>query len=126
MSKIQTLLNVIEDVRAVADSLIPVIEKFKDLADSLQAVADALASTETKADRIIEAPKAKLAPADEKQEITYDQVSNTLMAISRKSKEHSMKLRALVKKYGANKLSEISPAHYDAILEEAKVIAYAE
>ena len=66
------------------------------------------------------------APAEVKQELTFDQVSNTLMAISRKSKEHSMKLRALVKKYGANKLSEISPAHYDAILEEAKVIADAE
>ena len=66
------------------------------------------------------------APVEVKQELTFDQVSNTLMAISRKSKEHSMKLRALVKKYGANKLSEISPEHYDAILEEAKVIADAE
>ena len=66
------------------------------------------------------------APVEVKQELTFDQVSNTLMAISRKSKDHSMKLRALVKKYGANKLSEISPAYYDAILEEAKVIADAE
>ena len=45
MSKIKLLLDVVEDVRAVADSLIPVIEKIKNLAESLQAVADALAST---------------------------------------------------------------------------------
>ena len=52
MSKIKLLLDVVEDARAVADSLIPVIEKFKNLAESLQAVADALASTETKAERV--------------------------------------------------------------------------
>ena len=44
------------------------------------------------------------------------------MAISRMSKEHSKKLRALVQKYGASKLSEIAPEHYEAILAEAEVI----
>lgn len=44
MSKIKLLLDVVEDARAVADSLIPVIEKFKNLAESLQAVADVLYS----------------------------------------------------------------------------------
>lgn len=35
------------------------------------------------------------------------------------------KLRALVQKYGASKLSEIAPEHYEAILAEAEVIGNA-
>ena len=61
----------------------------------------------------------------ENQTLTFDQVSNALMAISRMSKEHSKKLRALVQKYGASKLSEIAPEHYEAILAEAEVIGNA-
>ena len=94
------------------------IEDLRSAATTINEVADTLAEMfSTHEDPV---------PVEVKQELTFDQVSNTLMAISRKSKEHSMKLRALVKKYGANKLSEISPAHYDTILEEAKVIADAE
>ena len=104
MGKISELNMVISDLRTAATTI-------NEVADTLAQMFSAH-----------EDP----APVEVKQELTFDQVSNTLMAISRKSKEHSMKLRALVKKYGANKLSEISPEHYDAILEEAKVIADAE
>ena len=104
MGKTSELNMVISDLRTAATTI-------NEVADTL---AQMFSTTEDS------------APVEVKQELTFDQVSNTLMAISRKSKEHSMKLRALVKKYGANKLSEISPEHYDAILEEAKVIADAE
>ena len=71
MSKIKLLLDVVEDARAVADSLIPVIEKFKNLAESLQAVADALASTETKAERVDAHPEEpKALPQEAKAEAT--------------------------------------------------------
>ena len=56
------------------------------------------------------------------QSLTFDQVSNTFTAIARMSKAHSQKLRALVQQYGATKLSEIAPEHYEAILAEAEVI----
>ena len=64
MSKIKLLLDVVEDVRAVVDSLIPVIKKFKNLAESLLAVADALASTETKAEHIVDPKEPKTLPQE--------------------------------------------------------------
>ena len=115
MSKIKLLLDVVEDARAVADSLIPVIEKFKNLAESLQAVADALASTETK-----EEPKA--LPQEAKAEATpsLEQVRAVLADKSRKG--HTAEIRALLQKYGAAKLSGIDPVHYEALVAEAEVL----
>ena len=123
MSKIKLLLDVIEDVRSVADSLIPVVEKFKNLAESLQAVADAFASEEPKT---LNASSPKADTDTGKTVVTYDELSKTLMDITRISKEHGTKLRALVRKYGATKLSEVSPEHYEAILAAAEVIRNAE
>ena len=102
MSKIKLLLDVVEDARAVADSLIPVIEKFKNLAESLQAVADALASTETKAERVDAHPEEpKALPQEAKAEATpsLEQVRAVLADKSRKG--HTAEIRALLQKYGA-------------------------
>lgn len=67
-------------------------------------------------------PTTAEATVEEKQPLTLDEVSNTLMGISRISRAHSQKLRDLIRKYGANKLSEVAPEHYEAILAEAEVI----
>ena len=67
-------------------------------------------------------PTAAEVPVEEKQPLTLDQVSNILMQISRISRAHSQKLRDLIRKYGAHKLSEVAPEHYEAILAEAEVI----
>ena len=123
MSKIKLLLDVVEDARAVADSLIPVIEKFKNLAESLQAVADALASTETKAERVDAHPEEpKALPQEAKAEATpsLEQVRAVLADKSRKG--HTAEIRALLQKYGAAKLSGIDPIHYEALGAEAEVL----
>ena len=119
MSKIKLLLDVVEDVRAVADSLIPVIERFKNLAESLQAVADALASTET-----IVAPSEgpKGLPQEVKTEVTpsLEQVRAVLADKSRMG--FTAEIRTLLQKYGAAKLSGIDPVHYKALVAEAEVL----
>ena len=123
MSKIKLLLDVVEDVRAVADSLIPVIEKIKNLAESLQAVADALASTETKAERITAHPEEpKALPQEAKAEVTpsLEQVRAVLADKSRNG--HTAEIRSLLQKYGAAKLSGIDPANYKALLADAEVL----
>ena len=123
MSKIKLLLDVVEDARAVADSLIPVIEKFKNLAESLQSVADALASTETKAERVDAHPEEpKALPQEAKAEATpsLEQVRAVLADKSRKG--HTAEIRALLQKYGAAKLSGIDPVHYEALVAEAEVL----
>ncbi len=116
MSKIKLLLDVVEDVRAVADSLIPVIEKFKNLADSLQAVADAMASSETKA--IPEPPKALPKAKASDNTPTLEQVRAVLAEKSRAG--HTAEIRSLLQKYGAAKLSGIDPANYKALLADVE------
>lgn len=58
--------------------------------------------------------------------ITFDDVSNALMAIARKSKSHSAKLKELISTYGVSKLSEVSPECYEDLLQKAEVISNAE
>lgn len=103
MGKISELEMAIRDLRTAAVTINDVADTLSDLFRSQEAP--------------VEAPIA-----EEKQPLTYDQVSNYLMGISRISKEHSRKLRDLVRKYGANKLSEVAPEHYEAIQVEAEVI----
>ena len=110
MGKISELDMAIRDLRTAASTI-------NDVADTL---AEMFSSKEDENS----APVEQAENAD-KQTLTFDQVSNALMAISRMSKEHSKKLRALVQKYGASKLSEIAPEHYEAILAEAEVIGNA-
>ena len=123
MSKIKLLLDVVEDVRAVADSLIPVIEGFKNLADSLQAVADAMASTETKAGKLTaDSNTAKALP--QKTETADTPFLESIRAIlADKSRQgHTAEIRSLLQKYGASKLADIDPTHYEALLAEVEVL----
>ena len=106
MGKISELELVIRDLRSAAATI-------NDVANTL---AEMFSSEDTAE------PSAAEAPVEEKQPLTKDEVSNILMGISRISRAHSQKLRDLIRKYGAHKLSEVAPEHYEAILAEAEVI----
>ena len=95
-----------------------VIKELRNAAATINDVANTLEEMFKDDEENVSEPAVQI----DNQNITFDQVSNTLMAISRMSKTHSQKLRALVQKYGATKLSEIAPEHYEAILAEAEVI----
>ena len=120
MGKVKLLLDVIGDLRS--------------LADSLQAVADAVADngaveagrTDTKepekagkagkAAKKEEKPAAKQEP--EKKPLTLEEVRAVLAEKSRAG--HTEEVRELLNKHGADKLSEIDPAEYAALLAEAE------
>ena len=122
MSKIKLLLDVVSDLRS--------------LADSLQAVADAVAqggqeqpdqTTEEKLSQKPEkksvAKKAELpaeTPAPETKPLTLEQVRAALAEKSRAG--HTAEVKALLIKHGADKLSDIDPAEYPALLAEAEVL----
>ena len=106
MGKISELELAISDLRSAASTI-------NDVANTL---AEMFSSKDTAE------PTATEAPVEEKQPLTKDEVSNILMGISRISRAHSQKLRDLIRKYGAHKLSEVAPEHYEAILAEAEVI----
>lgn len=98
MSKIKLLLDVVEDMR--------------NLADSIQAVADAVSNSES--------PQPDSAPPVSGKEITLEEVRAVLA-----EKSHdglTAEVRALLLKYGAPKLSGIDPKHYAALMKDAEVL----
>ena len=99
MSKAKLLLAVAEDLRS--------------LADSVQAVADAMLSNEPTVDA------EPTVPAPQK-ELTLEEVRAVLGEKSRAG--FTAEIQALLKKYGAPKLSGINPKHYAALLKDVEVL----
>ena len=116
MSKIKLLLDVVSDLRS--------------LADSLQAVADAVAQggqeqpDQTTEERPAQEPEKKTAAKkEEKAEpkpLTLERVRAALAEKSRAG--HTSEVKALLIKHGADKLSDIDPAEYPALFAEAEVL----
>ena len=116
MSKMKLLLDVVSDLRS--------------LADSLQAVADAVAQggqeqpDQTTEERPAQEPeKETAAKKEEKAEpkpLTLERVRAALAEKSRAG--HTSEVKALLIKHGADKLSDIDPAEYPALLAEAEVL----
>lgn len=113
MSRIKLLLDVIEDVRS--------------LGDSLQALADAMASDEPKEEpkkktraKAESKPKPPKAEESEKKPLTLEDVRAALAEKSRAG--FTAEVKTLITKHGADKLSDIDPAEYEALLAEAEVL----
>ncbi len=122
MGKVKLLLDVIGDLRS--------------LADGLQAVADAVAENDASAEMTAtkEAeekgrPKAaakkntakKTVKAEpEEKPLTLEEVRAVLAEKSRAG--HTAEVKELLNKHGADKLSEIDPAEYPALLADAEAL----
>ena len=110
MSRIKLLLDLIEDVRAVADDL--------------QTIADAMASDEPAAEPtetpVQEVPDEKDEPEET---IRLEDVRAVLAAKSRDG--YGAQVRELIAKHGGSKLSDIDPSEYGAVLKEAEVFGHA-
>lgn len=108
MSRIKLLLDLIEDVCAVADDL--------------QTIADAMASDEPAAEPT-ETP-VQGTPAEKPEEaIRLEDVRAVLAAKSRDG--YGAQVRELIAKHGGSKLSDIDPSEYGAVLKEAEVFGHA-
>lgn len=109
-------MNKVELIIEGAKLLLNVAKNLHSLADSVQAlctlVTDGLSEKE-------EVPAAKSetkkAPA-----VTLEKVRSVLADKSRAG--HTAEVRAIITKYGAEKLSEISPENYEAVMKEAEAL----
>ena len=63
------------------------------------------------------------AQPEKKPELTLEQVRAVLADKSRAG--HTAAVRDLLQKYGATKLSQVDPKHYEALLKDAEVIGNA-
>lgn len=104
MSKVKLLLDVVEDMRSLADSIQSIADSIQgNTAESEEADAQPVGNTQTK----------PAAP-----QITIDQVRTLLAEKSGEGKTQAVK--ALLYKYDAGKLSGVKPEDYAALMEEAK------
>ena len=125
MGKVKLLLDVIGDLRSLADSLQAVADAVADNGE-----ADAELTTTKEPEKAGKAGKgaakntakkdAKPAAKQEEKPLTLEEVRAVLAEKSRSG--HTEEVRALLNKHGADKLSEIDPAEYPALLAEAEVL----
>lgn len=104
MSKIKLLLDVVSDMRS--------------LADSLQAVADVMAGNEPVETE--EPTTTAKGPKPKKKEITLEEVRAKLAEKSQAGL--TAEVREIIKKYGGSKLSEVDSKHYANMLKDVEVL----
>ncbi len=128
MSRIKLLLDVIGDLRSLADSLQAVADAVEDDGTAEAEMTVTKEPEETgKAGKTGKAAKntAKKDAKPAKQEpeekpLTLEEVRAVLAEKSRSG--HTEEVRALLNKHGADKLSEIDPVEYAVLLTEAEVL----
>ena len=125
MGKMKLLLDVIGDLRSLADSLQAVADAAADSGAAAEMAADEAGGTgkpAKAAGRKAVSKKAKTAEKQEPEEktLTLEEVRGVLAEKSRAG--HTEEVRALLNKHGADKLSEIDPAEYPALLAEGEAL----
>ena len=114
MSKTKLILNVVEDVRSLINS-------YQTLADDLQELCEAFSENRT-AVSTSDSGLNETSAEDKTNEpiITLEEVRTVLAKLAQDGKQ--AELKALIGKFGANRLSEIESKHYPAILKEVEAM----
>ena len=106
MSKMSDMAQTIEELRSTAAAI---TDAANWLAQQFNSDAEEAPITE--------------AQLEKKPELTLEQVRAVLADKSRAG--HTAAVRDLLQKYGAAKLSQVEPKHYEALLKDAEVIGNA-
>jgi len=107
-------MNKMELVIEGAKLLLDVAKNLHSLADSVQALCR-LVTDSLPEQKEIPAPKAEEKKVSA---VTLEKVRGVLADKSRAG--HTAEVRAIITKYGAEKLSEIAPENYEAVIREAE------
>ncbi|RJV72744.1 rRNA biogenesis protein rrp5 [Coprococcus sp. AF27-8] len=112
-------------VTELLDAVVGVITNVRNLADSLQVVADVLTEMKfvevTNDQPVAQIPEKAAKPKKEKAKVyTLEDVRGVLAEKSQNGLTSEVK--GLIAKFGGNKLSDIDPSNYEAIIKEAEVL----
>lgn len=113
MGKMNELSQVITELRDCGKALV-------NMADSLQEIFSAAANELAAETSVQKEPEKKEALTPAKPALTFIDVRKLLSEKSRAG--HTAEVKALLQKYGADKLSELSENHYAAVAAEAEVL----
>ena len=125
MGKVKLLLDVIGDLRSLADSLQAVADAVADngTVEEMTATKEpekAAKTGKTAAKNTVKKDTKAAKQEPEEKPLTLEEVRAVLAEKSRSG--HTEEVRELLNKHGADKLSEIDPAEYAALLAEAEVL----
>ena len=134
MSKVN-IAKIVKDVGICSENLISISESLISISEKVSTVARVIAEIisefQGEPDKpVIEAKAKKAAPkqieakteeaAASAKEYTFTEVRTFLADKSRAG--HTAEVRTLLQKYGAEKLSAVDPANYEALMKDAEVI----
>jgi hypothetical protein len=105
MSKIKLALDVVEGLKDLADSI-------ESLVKAMEGNEEETAASEVAASSVQDKPKEET--------ITTEMVRAALAEKSQAGKQQEIK--ALITKYGGNKLTDLDPSCYKELLKEAEVL----
>lgn len=97
------------------------IKSLRDAATAITEVADYL--TKAFSDTVDESAASQPEPAKEPEKPTLTLVDVRTLLAKKSRAGHTAEVRALLQKYGANRLSDIDPANYEALVHDAEGLA---
>ena len=113
MGRMNELSQIITELRDCGKSLM-------NMADSLQEIFSTPVNEPAAENPVQKEPEKREASAPAKPALTFIDVRKLLSEKSRAG--HTAEVKALLQKYGADKLSELSESHYAAVVAEAEVL----
>lgn len=122
MSKMSNLDLLLKEIDEHASALIEATKDLRAMFSSPEPDEEDGLTNTYETDESLEAKKEyeKNHPVKEEPKITLEDVRARLAQLSREGK--TAQVKALIQKYGANKLSEVNPDDYEALLLDAEVI----
>ena len=125
MSEISALLD---EIKSCGNTLISIYDELYSLIDRKEPNEEEKPKTTRRRKNKTEEPKtetavAKEVPQETQKPVTLDEVRAALAEKSRAG--YTADVKALIAKYGADKLSDVDPANYAALLKDAEVIGNA-
>lgn len=114
MSRMNELSQALDEIRSVGEKLITISDLLRTCFSAKDTEAPAPVAAAEKAMPVAETEQPE-AP-----QLTFMDVRRVLSAKSREGR--TAEVKALIAKYGADKLSDLSPENYAALVAEAEVL----
>ena len=122
MEKVSELSILVDELKKCGEALIDISEGLGDLFSGTAEEEKAPAKKATPKKKAAEEPKPESQPEEEKP-LTLEDVRAVCADKSRKG--YTAEVKAVLTKHGADKLSEVDPAEYKALLAEVEVLGNA-
>ena len=131
MSKMSEISALLDEIKSCGNTLLCVASELRELISSKESDAEEQPKAKTtrrKKSKPEETPPPYTAdveevPQETQKPVTLDEVRAALAEKSRAG--YTADVKALIAKYGADKLSDVDPANYAALLQESEVIGNA-